>query len=92
MTLTNSLFGEEEGQIIPPYKGPLSSYAEWHAMVIGAYHSLNPRSEGIPKDLSNPDSFRYNPDVDKEPHMAKYGYIATEYLKYGVIAGIIVLK
>ena len=87
-----SLFGEEEGQIIPPYKGPLSSYAEWHSLVIGSYHSLDPRSEGIPKELSDPDSYRYNPDVDKEIHMAKYGYIATEYLKYIAMILTLVLR
>lgn len=87
-----SLFGKEKGQIVAPYKGPLSSYAEWHAMVIGAYHSLDPKSEGIPKELSDPDSYRYNADVDKEIHMAKYGYIGTEYLKYFALGLVVFLK
>jgi len=81
-----SLFGtDEEGQILPGYKGLLSTYAEWHSLIIGFYHSQAPRSEGIPPALSNKDSPRYNADVDKEPHMAKYGYVLGEYAKYAVI-------
>lgn len=81
-----SLFGtDEEGQIITGYKGLLSTYAEWHSLIIGFYHSHAPRSEGIPAELSDEDSPRYNPDVDKEPHMAKYGYILGEYSRYAVI-------
>jgi len=80
-----SLFGSgEEGQIISGYKGPFSTYAEWHSFVIGFYHSYDPRSEGIPHALSDAGSPRYNPDVDKEIHMAKYGYIVGEYSKYGI--------
>lgn len=77
-----SLFGKEEGQIVNGYKGPLSTYAEWHSMIIGVYHSYAPRSEGVPSELSKRGNSRYNPDVDKEIHMAKYGYILGEYSKY----------
>lgn len=83
-----SLFGDEKGQIIAPYKGLLSTYAEWHSLIIGFYHSYAPRSEGIPPELSDKDSPRYNHDVDKEPHMAKYGYILGEYSRYALIAGV----
>lgn len=79
----NSLFGTgEKGQIINGYKGIFSTYAECHSFIIGFYHSLSPKSEGIPKELSDKESPRYNHDVDKEPHMAKYGYVSAEYSKY----------
>jgi len=76
----------EEGQILPYYIGPLSSYAEWHASQVGLRYSLDPRYEGIPEDVYNPEADLYNPDVDKEGHYASQAYIAGEYSKYGLIA------
>lgn len=74
-----SLFGREEGQIIPPYKGPLSSYAEWHALAIGFYHGFS-EDKAIPLQVMDG-----NPDVSSEPHMAKYGFPLGVMTKYALV-------
>lgn len=74
-----ALFGKEEGQIIAPYKGPLSSYAEWHALAIGFYHGFS-EDKQIPTKV-----FGSNSDVSKEPHMAKVGFPLGVVAKYGLI-------
>lgn len=65
-----SLFGEEEGQIIPPYKGPLSSYAEWHATVTGFQDGIS-EFKGRNK---NDGTELPTKDARKEPHMYDFGY------------------
>lgn len=75
---------KEDGQILPYYIGPLSSWAEAHAYEVGMRYSLDPRYEGIPEDVYDPDSDLYNKDVDKEGHYASTGYIHGEYSKYGM--------
>lgn len=75
----------EEGQILPYYIGPFSTWAENHAFQIGVRYSLDPRYEGIPEDLYDSDSDMYNADVDKEGHYASQGYVAGEYSKYGLV-------
>jgi len=75
-----SLFGhDEEGQIIPGYKGPLSTYKEWHALGIGFYHGFSEDKE-IPRQVMDG-----NPDVSYEPHMAKIGFPIGVATKYGLI-------
>jgi len=83
---------KEEGQILPYYIGPLSTYAEWHANQVGLRYSLDPRYEGIPEDVYNPDSDIYNADVDKEGHYASQAYIAGEYSKYGMTLAVLALS
>lgn len=73
------LFGEEKGQILPPYKGPLSSYPEWHALAIGFYHGFSEHKQ-IPQRV-----FGSNSDVAKEPHMAKIGFPVGVLAKYGLV-------
>lgn len=65
-----ALFGREEGQIIAPYKGPLSSYAEWHAVATGYKHGL---SELVGRN-KNDDVELPTKDARKEPHMYDLGY------------------
>jgi len=74
-----SLFGDEEGQILPPYKGPLSSYPEWHALAIGFYHGFSEDKE-IPRQVMDG-----NPDVKSESHMAKYGFPLGVMAKYALV-------
>jgi len=75
-----SLFGtDEEGQIIPGYKGLLSTYAEWHALGIGFYHGFSEDKE-IPKQVMSG-----NADVKYEPHMAKIGFPIGVVTKYVVL-------
>ena len=76
-----SLFGyDEEGQIIPGYKGLLSTYAEWHALAIGFYHGVS-EDKQIPSRV-----FASNSDVSKEPHMAKIGFPLGVLFKWYLIA------
>lgn len=70
---------DEEGQIIPGYKGPLSTYAEWHSLGIGFYHGFSEDKE-IPTRV-----FGSNSDVAKEPHMAKIGFPLGVLAKYALI-------
>jgi len=76
-----ALFGKEEGQIVAPYKGPLSSYAEWHSLGIGFYHGVSEDKQIPTKVLQS------NSDVSKEPHYAKTGFVfgvAAKYLAVGL--------
>ena len=75
-----SLFGhDEEGQIVPGYKGLLSTYAEWHAFGIGFYHGFS-ENKKIPAKV-----FGSNSDVSKEPHMAKIGFPIGVAAKYALV-------
>jgi len=75
-----SLFGrDEEGQIIPGYKGPLSTYKEWHSLGVGFYHGFSEDKE-IPRRVMHG-----NTDVSYEPHMAKIGFPIGVAMKYGLI-------
>jgi len=75
-----SLFGyDEKGQIIPGYKGPLSTYAEWHALGIGFYHGVSEDKE-IPRRVMHG-----NTDVDYEPHYAKLGFPIGVAMKYALV-------
>jgi len=68
-------------QLIPYYKGLLSTYAEWHALGIGVYHGVS-EDKQIPTKI-----FKSNSDVSKEPHMAKTGFVlgvAAKYLAVGL--------
>jgi len=64
------LFGDEKGQILPPYKGILSSYAEWHALATGYKHGI---SELVGRN-KNDDVELPTKDAKKEPHMYNLGY------------------
>jgi len=78
-----ALFGrDEEGQIVPGYKGPLSTYSEWHALAIGFYHGFSEDKE-IPKQVMSG-----NADVKYEPHMAKIGFPIGVVTKYVVLIGL----
>jgi len=51
-----------------PYNGPLSTFAEWHALAHGLYH-------GLISLRPSPNDYPDNKDVDKEPHMYKIGFV-----------------
>lgn len=65
---------EKAQELITGYRGPLSSYAEWHAFGTGFYYGARTNFSRVPKDLWNEDSTRYNPDVVKEPQYAYAGF------------------
>lgn len=66
-----SLFGyDEKGQIIPGYKGPLSTYKEWHATVTGFQDGIS-EFKGRNK---NDGTELPTKDARKEPHMYDLGY------------------
>lgn len=53
-----------------PYNGPLSTYAEWHALSHGLYH-------GLVSLRPTPTAYPDNKDVDKEPHYFKIGFVVS---------------
>jgi len=73
---------KEEGQIVPYYFGPLSSFPEWHSLAIGYYHGFS-ENKKIPRAV-----MLSNGDVSKEPHMAKYGFPLGAMTKYLFFIGI----
>jgi len=73
---------KEDGQIIPHYIGPLSSFPEWHSLAIGFYHGFS-EDRRIPREV-----MMSNSDVSKEPHMAKYGFPLGVISKYLFFMGI----
>jgi len=56
----------------------LSTYAEIHAFVLGIYCGLT-EWKGLDSETLN------NPDVQKEPHYAKGGYILGTLLRVAII-------
>lgn len=72
---------EEDGQILPHYIGPLSSFPEWHSLGIGFYHGFS-EDKKIPRKV-----VMSNSDVSKEPHMAKIGFPIGVASKYGLLLG-----
>jgi len=66
-------------QLIPHYYGPLSTYAEWHALGIGFYHGFS-EDKAIPRQR-----MRNNNDLVNEPHMAKIGFPLGVAAKYGLV-------
>lgn len=76
-----AVFGFEEDQVLKPYKGPLSSYPEWHSFMIGIYHGVS-EDKQIPTKV-----MQSNSDVSKEPHYAKAGFVfgvAAKYMAIGL--------
>lgn len=56
----------------------LSTYAEIHAFVIGIYSGLT-EWKGIDSETMK------NPDVQKEPHYAKFGFILGTLLRWAIV-------
>jgi len=73
---------KEDGQIVPYYIGPLSSFPEWHSLAIGYYHGFS-ENKKIPRAV-----MLSNGDVSKEPHMAKYAFPLGAITKYLFFIGI----
>lgn len=66
-------------QLIPYYRGPLSTIPEWHALGIGFYHGFS-EDGTIPRKV-----FLDNQDVKYEPHMAKIGFPIGVAVKYALV-------
>lgn len=71
----------EAQQVIPYYKGLLSTYAEWHATVTGFQDGLSELSGRNGNDgVKLPTK-----DARKEPHMYDLGYSLGTLTRYAVI-------
>lgn len=73
--------GKEE-QVFKHYKGPLSTYSEWHSLGIGYYHGVSEDKE-IPRQV-----LIGNPDVKHEPHFAKIGFVLGVVSKWVGLAAL----